>query len=266
MTFSHLYSSALTQELGTADIAKLFTTARRQQAVNNGQLAFVELTECAVRQSTIVSSHGVREYNLLSTVNVPGGDFLCLSKQGPEYRFVDTAGHVQSIAGKDFPRRDLNWLNDNQPGWRDSTGGTPSAYYERPDGAALYFGFDTPPQLTAGQSGLVILPYVAKPVVMGSLGNNQPGPFVFAGSTESRTDLEPYHMALAHYAAFELEKLRGEVAASATQWQLFTSYADRVIRKMTPKGGRTIRQARNYFSEARTRRWDRSGLVADPWG
>ena len=260
MVFSHMYSSALTQELGTSDSTKLFTDARRQQAVNNGMLAFVELTECAVRQSTIVSSHGVREYNLLSTVNVPGGDFLCLSRQGPEFQFTDTAGHVQYITGEDFPRRDINWLNQYAPGWRSSTGGTPSAYYERPDGGAYFFGLDTPPQINAGQSAKVLLSYVARPAIMTA---STDVPFTFGGLT--RTDLEEFHHAPVHYAAYELEKLRGETQAIATQWQLFTSYVERLLRRMRPKGGRTVRFTRNYFSEARTRRWERSGLLADPW-
>jgi hypothetical protein len=260
MNFSHMWSSALTQEIATSDSTKLFTDARRQQAVNNGVLQFVDLTECAVRQSTVTSSHGVREYNLLSTVNVPDGDFLRLSKQGPEFHFTDTASHVQYITGEDFPRRDINWLNQYQPGWRDSTGGTPSAYYERPDGGAYYFGFDTPPAITAGQSAKVLLPYVARPVIMTA---STDVPFTFAGLT--RTDLEPYHMAGVHYAAYELEKLRGDAQAVQTQWQLFSSYVERFIRACRPKGGRQIRQMRNYFSEARIRRVERSGLIADPW-
>lgn len=260
MEFSHLWSSAVTQELGTSDSTKLFTDARRKQAVNNGMIAFVDLTECAIRQSTIVSSHGVREYNLLSTVNVPGGDYLRMANQGPEFHFTDTASHVQYITGEDFPRRDINWLNQYQSGWRSSTGGTPSAYYLRPDGGAMYFGFDTPPQIDAGESAKVLLPYVARPATMSA---STDVPFTFSGLT--RTDLEPYHQAVAHYAAYELEKLRSDAAAVQTQWQLFTSYVERFIRSCRPKGGRQVRMVRNYFREASKRRWDGNGLLADPW-
>lgn len=260
MQFSHQWSSALTAELGTADSTKLFTDARRQQAVNNGALAFVDLTECAVRQSTIVSSHGVREYNLLSTVNVPGGDFLRFAKQGPEFHWTDTAGRVTYITGDDFPRRDVNWLNQYQPGWRTSTGGTPRAYYDRPDGGAYYFGFDTPPTIASGQSAKVLLSYVARPQIMTA---STDVPFTFSGLT--RTDLEPYHHAPVHFAAYELEKLRGETEAIQTQWQLFASYVDRYLRALRPKGGRTVRLSRSYFSEGRAARWDRNGLRAWPW-
>ena len=261
MNFGHMWSSALTQELGTADSTRLFTDSRRQQAVNNGALMFADLTECVLRQSTIVSSHGVREYNLLSTVNVPGGDFLRPSKQLPEYQFTNDTGTVTYVTGDNFPRRDINWLNTYQPGWRASTGGTPSAWYLRPDGGSLFFGFDTPPELDSSETAKVLLPYVAKPQ---SMSASTDVPFTF-GSTV-RTDLEPYHMAPVHYAAYELEKLRINEPAAQTQWQLFVGYVERCVRAMRPKGGQQVRFARNYFAETRSRRWVTSdAAIADPW-
>lgn len=258
-----MWSSALTQELGDADSTRLFTDARRQQAVNNGVLMFTDLTECALRQSTITSSHGVREYDLLSTVNVPGGDFLKLSKQLPEYQFTDSGGNVTYVTGEDFPRRDINYLNTYQQGWRDSTGGTPSAYYLRPDGGSLFFGMDTPPQIvsTAGESAKVLLPYVARPATM---SNSTDVPFTFG--TGVRTDLEPYHQGPVHYAAYELEKLRVNDQAAQTQWQLFLSYVERFLKTMRPKGGQQVRFARNYWAETRAKRWITSdAAIADPW-
>ena len=253
-----MYSSALTQEIGTADSTRLFTDARRQLGINNGVLAFVDLTECALRQSTIVSSHGVREYNLLSTVNVPGGDFLRCLNQQPEFHFTDASSRVTYITGDEFLRRDLNWLNQYQPGWRDSTGGTPSAWYLRPDGGALYFGFNTPPDIDSSESAKVIWPYLARPAVMSA---STDVPFTFSGA--ARTDLEPYHQAAVHYAAYEMEKLRSDEGASQTQWQLFLGYVNRYIQSVRPRGGRQIRQMRNYFSEASRHRPD--GALADPW-
>jgi len=127
--FSHLYSSALDYELGTDDSTRLFTTARRKQAINEGIEQFADLTECFLRQSTIVSSHGVREYSLQSTVNVPGNDFVRLSRQRPEFQITSSHGgssaQVTYISGENFERRDVDWLNHYVPGWRDSTGGTP---------------------------------------------------------------------------------------------------------------------------------------------
>src|SRR5687767_14189493 len=145
MVFSHLYSSALTQELGTDDSTRLFTDARRKTAINHGFLQFADMTECALRQSTVTCSNAVSEYNLLSTVNIPGGDYLRLSKQGPEFHHVTSGGASSNcttfMVGPDqFPRREIVWLNQNEPGWRASTGGTPGAHYERVDGGRKVFG------------------------------------------------------------------------------------------------------------------------------
>ena len=247
--FSHLYSSALTQELGTDDSTRLFTDARRKTAINNGFLTFVDLTECAMRQSTVTSSHAIAEYNLLSTVNVPGGDYLRLAKQGPEYHHSDSNDNVTYAAGPDlFPRREIGWLNQYEPGWRDSTAGTPRAYYERADGGQRFFGLVPPPEITSSETGKIILPYLAKPAAMTS---DTDVPFTF-GSTV-RTDLEPYHQAAVHYAAHELEKLRLNEQASQAQLQQFLGYVERYHRLSQPKGGYQVRLGRNYFGEARRR-------------
>ena len=247
--FSHLYSSALDRELGTDDSTRLFLSARRQSAINDGMLQFVDLTECALRQSTVASSHGVAEYNLLSTVSVPAGDYLRLSKQGPEYHHTDSNSVVTYTAGEDlFPRRDIPWLNQYDPGWRSSTGGTPYCYYERTDGGRRLFGLGPPPEITSSATGKVVLPYVAKP---NTLTSDTDVPFTF-GSTV-RTDLEPYHQAVVHYAAYELEKLRLNTEASQAQLQQFLGYVARYAQLTEPKGPRQVRAARSYFSEARYR-------------
>ena len=249
--FSHLYSSALDQELGSDDSTRLFTDARRQRAINTAQLHWCDLTECAIRQSTVTCSNGTREYNLLSTVNVPGGDFLRLAKQGPEYHLISSGSSASTtfIAGDDFPRREIPWLNQNDPGWRSSTGGTPDGYYERFDGGQRLFGLVTPPRITSSQSGKIILPYVAKP---SSLTASTDIPFTFGSTT--RDDLEPYHQALVHYAAYELEKLRLNTEGSQSQLQQFTGYLERFFRSMQPKGEQQVRLGRNYFAEVRGRR------------
>lgn len=260
-TFSHLWSSGLTQELGTDDSTTLFTDARRKQAINNGALVFADLTECSLRQSTVTSSHGIREYNLMSTVNIPDGDFLRLSKQGPEYQFTNDTGQVTYRSGEDFLLRDINWLNQFDPGWRDSTGGTPNAFYLRPDGGALYFGLDTPPEIDSSESAKVVLPYVAKPPTM---SNSTDIPFTF--NSTYRGDLEPYHQALVHYGAYELEKLRVNEQAAQTQMTLFMGYVERFLRMFRPRGGQSVRPRRSYFADARSRRWGiTDGAVSDPW-
>lgn len=263
MQFSHLWSSALTQELGNNDSTRLFTDAIRKDAINRAALQFCDLTECASRQSTIPCSGGVGEYNLLSPTNVPAGDYLRLSKQGPEFWKTSSgsSGTTIYIAGDLFLRREIPWLNQYQSGWRSSTGGTPAAYYERMDGGQRFFGVTPPPSLGSSEIGKIILPYVAKPAVMSA---STDVPFTF-GSTV-RTDLEPYHQALAHFAASELEKLRLNAEGVQTQMQFFLGYVQRFVQTMQPKGGMQVRQARNYFSEVRRQRHgDDEQPVPYPW-
>lgn len=258
MDFSHLYSSALDQELGTDDSTVLFTTTRRRRAINQAHLHFCDLTECAIRQSTVTCSNGVREYNLLSTVNVPAGDFLRLAKQGIEYHLISSGSSASTtfIAGDDLPRRDIPWLNQYEPGWRASTGGTPDAYYERVDGGRRLLGFKTPPRITSSEVGKVILPYVAKP---SSMASDTDVPFTFTDTTNVstvRTDLEPYQQALVHYAAHDLEKLRLNTEGSQAQLQVFMGYVTRFLQGLRPHGPQTVRLGRNYFNEMRRKRRD----------
>jgi hypothetical protein len=253
--FGHLSSAALFYELGTDDSTRLFTDVRRKLAVNEGIQQFADLTECFTRQSTIVSSHGVREYSLQSTVNIPGGDFVRPSKQRPEYHLTSSGSTptITIIAGADFERREVDWLNQYESGWRSSTGGTPQYWYERMDGGQRLFGLQPPPQIGSSQSGKVVFPYVAMPP---TLTSDTDVPFSIAStasgaSTGIRTDLDVYHQAAVHYAAHKLEKLRVNLEGSQQQMQIFLGWVERYISDRRPKGGQTIRPGRSYFSETR---------------
>lgn len=262
-TFSHLYSSGLDRELGTDDSTRLFTTARRRSAINEAMLAFGDLTECALRQSTVTCSNGIAAYNLLSTVNVTAGDYLRLSKQGPEYHLSDSNDNVTYIAGESmFPRREIPWLNEHEPGWRSTNVGTPTSYHERMDGGQRFFELVPPPDIGSSETGTVLLPYLAKP---NTLTSDTDVPFTF-GSTV-RTDLEPYHHALPHYGAYVLEKLRLDEEASQRQLQQFLGYVTRYTQLMEPKGPRTVRVARTYFGEVRRERGrdDWTEYTPYPW-
>src|SRR3990167_2555645 len=259
-TFSQLYSSALTIELGTADSTRLFTDARRKAAINDGIAEFADLTECYVRQSTISCSHAVAEYNLLSTVQVPGGDFLRVADKLPEYQHSDSAGVVSYISGESFERRDIAWLNQYEPGWRASTGGAPRFYYERADGGRRLLGLYPPPEVTSSQSARVILPYVASPP---TLTTDTEAPFTNS-TLGTRSDLVRFHQAAVHYGAYQLEKLRKNSEAGQQQLSLFLVYVERFRALMRPKGGQTMKQARSYLGEVRRRREDRLGAAA-PW-
>ena len=253
-TFVDLYTDAIDYELGGNDSVQLFTTVRRKHAINEGLRQFSDLTECWQKSSTITCSNAVSEYNLLSTVNVPGGDFVRLSGQGPTFRHVDGSSDVQYTVGDDFPRRDIQWLDAHAAGWRDSTGGTPESYYLRQEGAALYFGTYPPPHISTSESATLLIPYVARPSSMTS-DTNVPW--------SGRTDLEPFHQALVHYAASKLEKLRKDVEASQSQLAAFLGYVQRFVSQKQPKGGRTIRTTRSYFTDAGRRGSDGQIEIAD---
>lgn len=252
ITFLDLYGEALHQELGTDDSTRLFTTARRKKAINDGMQQFADLTECLTRQSTITSSHGVSEYNLLSTVNLPGADLSRLAKQRPEYqvRSSGSTATVTYISGPNLERRDVDWLNTYEPGWRTSTAGTPRYYYERLDGGKRFFGLVPPPDIGSSESAKVVLPYVAAPAVMVDDTDN-PFSITTGSETGTRIDLYPYLGGPVHYAAHLLEKLRLNKEASQEHLQAFLAWVERYRSSVKPKGGQTVKMARNYFGEQR---------------
>ena len=249
-SFETLAGLALDTELGSNDSAVLFTTARRQHAINEGQRQFADLTECAIRQSSVTVSSGSREFDLLSTAILPGSSnagFLRVASQGPALTISDSNGNQQTIAGdRDFPQRDVPWLDAAEPGWRSTVCGVPSAWYLRRDAGTLNFGFNRPADVSTAQTAELIVPYVVNP---SSMTASTDVPFSFAGVV--RKDLQPYHQALVHYAAHDLEKLRKDPDASDRQLQKFMGYVQRYIMAIKPKGMKTIRVARNYFGDAR---------------
>jgi len=264
VTFSHLYSSALDQELGNDDSTRLFTTARRKRAINAAHLQFADLTECAIRWSTFSCSNGVGEYDLVGSPNITGGDYIRIAKPGIEYRLVSSGGassnSTRFVAGDLLPRREIQWLNQYEYGWRSSTGADPMAYYERMDGGRRFLGLWPPPRIQSSEVGSVLIAYVAKP---STLTADTSIPFTFGANV--REDLEPYHQALVHYAASELEKLRLNNEASQIQLQQFSGYLQRYAQAMQPKDLKTVRLARSYFGEARSRRSETEREIMYPW-
>lgn len=257
-TFGTLYQSALDVELGSNDSAVLFTTARRQHAINEGYRQFADLTECLTKQSTVTVLSSGQEYNLLSTTVLPDGDFLRIADQAPIFRKFDTSGQVTLVmAGdEDFPQREIQWLDAAQSGWRSTSLGTPTAWYQRKAGGAFYFGLDCPVDVSSNESAELVIPYVPMP---SSLTQSTEVPFTLDGLT--RTDLQPYHQALVHYAAHDLEKIRKDPEASDRQLQKFLGYVQRFVMATRPKGPRSLRAGRSYFQEARRgRSWERSLL------
>jgi hypothetical protein len=249
--FSDLYVNRLDEELRTDDSTRLFTTARRKHAINEGIRQFADLTEAFTKESSISCSNGVGEYDLLSTVNTTAADFVRLSQQLPEYRLKSSgsSGSTQYIGGQEFPRTTVQWLDQYEPGWRNSTGGTPQCWYERIQGGKRLIGMWPPPKITSSQTGTLRVPYVARP---SSLTSDTDVAFKDSSLT-TRNDLEPYHEAFAHYAAYRLEKLRVNTDASNAQFQTFMGYVQRFLSALRPKGGSQVKPARSYFGQARSR-------------
>lgn len=245
--FSSLYTAYLDEELGTDDSTVLFTTARRKSAINKGLIEFAHLTECLTRRATVTITGGTREYDLNSTLVIPGGDFQSFTKEDVEFTYTDAASNATILSGDTLPRRDVHWLNRYEPGWRLSTVASsaaqlPAFYYVRADGPALFLGFTPMPSTGSSASASASVPYIAQPT---PLVNSTSEPFTVNSSV--RTDLRPYHQALVHHAAHQLEKLRKDDQASQLQMQKFMGYVARYLNNLRVKGGRSIMLARSYF-------------------
>lgn len=264
--FEYLSGPALNLELNSSDSNTLYTTALRQQAINDGAREFAALTECLVRESSITVSCNTAEYMLLSS-GVLGGstDFVRLAKQGPEYR-VKSSGStwtwVTWISGDDFPQKPIEWRNRNEQGWRQSTNPqVPTGYYLKPNGGNLFFGLDHPPKVGSSQLAEILVPYVARPAPMTSSGD-----VPFTVNSTTRFDLTEYHQALPHYAAYKLLPLIGDTEGSQTQLQKFMGYITRYLQWNRPKGGTQVQLSHNYLRSARRSRWERvSNVPPSQW-
>lgn len=260
-TFEQLWRTRLDVELNSVSTV-LFTSARRQQAINDGQAEFADLTECLIRQSSVTCSCNVTEYQLLSS-GVLGGstDFVRLAPQGVEYLHTDSNGRLTQAAGEDFYERPIHWRARHDPHWRESTTPvtTPTGYYLRPDGGNLYIGLHEPPKIGSSEAASIVVPYVARPADMASTGAE---PFTVNSSV--RTDLRIYHQALPHFAAYRLLPLQGKVQEAQAQLQIFLSYVTRYQQTQRPRGGQRVSFARDYFDNARSRE-DGIGRTVPGW-
>lgn len=257
--FSTLYGARLDEELGSQDSTVLFTTARRKAAINQGQEEFARLTKCCVRHSTLTIASTASEYDLVDATTFPNADFVEWASDPVEFRYTDLAGIVTVLAGSDLPRRDVPWLSRSIPGWQVSTvaAGTeqmPMLWYDAVRGPHHYLGFYPAPSSGSSASMEAHLFYIARPAPMTS---DTAEPFTFSSSV--RTDLRPFHKALPHYAAYQLEKLRKDPEASDRQYQRFLVYVTQWLQDQRRRGGSVVTYARNYF-----RRRDGSWWQDDP--
>jgi hypothetical protein len=252
MQFDELYGERLNLELNNSDSNVLYTSTRRQQAVNDGYREFAALTECWQRRSTITVSCNVAEY-VLSTIT----DFARVSPQGlPEFRLTSSgsSGTTTILAGDDFPRRDEIWQNRYESGWRQSTTlGLPRSWYLRNDGGQQVLGLDIGPDVASSETARLVIPYIARPEPMTA---STAVPFTDTNG-RTRVDLIEYHQAPVHYAAYKLLPLIGDTDGANSQLQKFLAYVTRFLQNSRPKGGTHVTMARSYLRDARRQRaWD----------
>lgn len=241
MQFSILYQDELTRELGTADRTQRFTDVRRKAAINAGQKEFLERTECLQHQGTVALVGGAGEYNLETAF----ADFGWISRQGVSIQITDANNNVRYVEGDDLPTTTVANLNTEYPGWRALAAGTPFKVYVRRDGPPQ-LGFVPAPSPAAGETWLALVPYV---VTVADLVNDADVPFTRAGTPIASLAL--YHRALAHFAAYDLEKLRKDVQAQQKQLALFDQYVQRYLGRQQPNKGTRVRLGRDYRREAR---------------
>ena len=222
------------------------------------------MTECVIRESSVTCSCNTFEYDLLSSAVLGSTDFVRIASRGVEYRFTSSNGRVRVLAGPDFPRRDVQWRNGQEPGWHpvnSTVCAMPTGYYIREDDGTYNLGLDRRPKIGSSESAKLIVPYIPHLAPMTSSGEE---PFTVGGAT--RIDLRPWHQGIVHYAAYALEPLRGDTDAADKQYQTFLSYVERFKGSMRDKAGQTLRFARNYLREASGRRGDDGDArVARQW-
>lgn len=238
-TFAGLYGNDLDRELGSADRSELFTLSRRKAAINAGQLEFVKRTDCLQRQTAITLVTDTQEYDL-ETVT----DFAWIAKQGLAIKIV-SGTTTRYIEGDDLTVTTDGRLSLEAPGWRAVSKGTPESVYIRQDGGAVYVGLHPKPSITVGDVWTLILPYV---VVPDDLSADSDAPFTVNGN--ALVSMRPWYRALVHYAAYDLEKLRKDIARSGAQLQLFEAEVQKFIGQSKPKNGTRVRLAFDYRRKA----------------
>lgn len=246
MTFDELYQTRLNVELNSASSNGVYGSTFRQQAVNDGYREFAMLTDCWVVRTDVPVSSGVQEY-VLSTLT----GFRRLDASGPEFRLLSSgsSGVLTILAGKDdFPRRDEVWLNTYATGWQSTVARMPTGWYLRKHGGRTILGLDSPPDVGSSEVCTLRLPYIAEPDPM-TTSSNVP----FSDTSGIRSDLIEYHQALAHYAAYKLLPMVGDLEGAQGQLVKFTDYVKRFWQNLRPRGGTHVTMARSYLSQARRR-------------
>jgi hypothetical protein len=241
MQFSELYGTELDRELGTADTTQRFTVVRRKAAINAAQLEWVKRTECFQRQTTVSLVTGTQEYDLEATIT----DFAWIAKQGVSIKIV-SGTTTRYIEGRDLQVTSVERLNTEEPSWRAVAASTPKNVYLRRDGGTVNLGFHPAPAITGTDVWTALVPYVVVPADM-SADADEP----FTVSANPLKSMRPWHRALVHFAAYDLEKLRKDTQRGGAQLQLFELEVAKFTGVEKPKGGGRVRLATDYRQQAR---------------
>lgn len=156
-------------------------------------------------------------------------------------------GTTRYLEGDDLTVTSVSRLDVETPGWRASTPGTPVQTYTRRLRGALRLGLTPPPAITL-ERWQALVPYVAVPTAMSADADE---PFTMNGN--ALRSLRPWHRALPHFAAYDLEKFRKDQARGGAQLQLFELEVAKFIGMEKPKGGQRVRLATDYRQRARGR-------------
>lgn len=238
MIFSTLYGSELDRELGSADRTQLFTTQRRKDAINAAQLEWVKRTECFQRQVSFTLEDDRQEYDLEAAT-----DFAWIAKNGVSIKIV-SGTTTRYIEGDDLIQTSVARLMQDEPGWRAVTAGTPTSWYLRRTGGTVQLGLHPKPSIDT-ETWTAIVQIVMIPTDL-SADADEP----FTCSTNPLRSLRPFHRALVHFAAYDLEKYRKDQGRSGAQLQLFELEVAKFTGVEKPKGGQRVRLANDYRGNA----------------
>lgn len=240
MTFLELYGARLDDTLGTADRTQRFTTAKRKQYVNDGQKKFNEQTDCYVKRLSLAISDGTQEVD----IEAQATDFLWPSGTTCSLKIVG-ASTTSYREGPELTIVTEETLNTLEPNWRAASAATPEYVYWRNDGGSRYVGLHPTPDVPAGETWTLLLPYVAQPADM---TDDTHEPF---GNASARLTLRPYHDAILFYAAAACELLRKDVQKHEYWMKRFAGEVLRYTGTQAPKNGQTMRLAVNYRHKLR---------------
>ncbi len=238
MTFLELYGAQLDIQLASSDTTQLFTTARRKKAVNDAMAVFVAETACTRVNGSIAMTDEVGAYDL--DVSFSGA---LLRVAAPPSIHITLGSTVRSLQGPDMlPRREVDEMNVVTPGWRWLSPGTPSAWYLEKTGGVYYIGVTPAPSFAVSETWALEVPYIAQPT---ALSADADVPFTI--STNVILTLAPFHQALVHYAASQLEPLRKNYDGAKVQYNQFAAYVDRYLRQQQRDSSPTIQIAHDYY-------------------